>query len=399
MSWEQRYDTLISSLPERVAHSRLTLCGLSTVLDAVISLRKALSVSVPPTHGGQQLFNELIRRAQAGVGGELRVDWAGGASWMNEHLPFSIAVGGTGAHAARALAALGAPALLAVKARSDVMLNALGPNIFVASNGCPVPVSNVTPGKEDDRRVYIFEITAGDDIAGKSAPRSTRIIVRLSDEPLDLDEEFEIASIASAERAGAAVMSGFSILSENDLAEEVRRSKVLGQRWREAGLGWLHLELAGYDKDAQRDTVLEGLSGTVNSIGMSLSEFNSLVGKKVELKQGLLELATRFAVNRVSVHADDWAVSITAGDPNQERSALMMGCLLAACRAGAGHTVVPRGLPIGATLGATPFEESSADGWQFVTCPAPWLERPTTTLGLGDTFMAGCLLVLGAGVM
>jgi ADP-dependent phosphofructokinase/glucokinase len=34
-------------------------------------------------------------------------------------------------------------------------------------------------------------------------------------------------------------------------------------------------------------------------------------------------------------------------------------------------------------------------GWHIVTCPSPHLQQPRTTLGLGDTFMAGCLLVLG----
>jgi ADP-dependent phosphofructokinase/glucokinase len=30
-----------------------------------------------------------------------------------------------------------------------------------------------------------------------------------------------------------------------------------------------------------------------------------------------------------------------------------------------------------------------------VCCPAPYLEKPAATIGLGDTFLAGTLLVLG----
>ena len=34
-------------------------------------------------------------------------------------------------------------------------------------------------------------------------------------------------------------------------------------------------------------------------------------------------------------------------------------------------------------------------GWSIACCPAPYLEKPAATIGLGDTFLAGTLLVLG----
>jgi len=43
-----------------------------------------------------------------------------------------------------------------------------------------------------------------------------------------------------------------------------------------------------------------------------------------------------------------------------------------------------------------PFPERRQHGkWTFVACAAPFLAQPVTTLGLGDSFTAGCLLVLG----
>jgi ADP-dependent phosphofructokinase/glucokinase len=94
------------------------------------------------------------------------------------------------------------------------------------------------------------------------------------------------------------------------------------------------------------------------------------------------------------VHADDWAMSATRRDPAQEREALMMGCLMASARAANGTLTVPQTLPAEAHFETPPAEETQ-DGWHIVSCPSPHVDRPRTTLGLGDTFMAGCLLVLG----
>ncbi|MDR6743315.1 ADP-dependent phosphofructokinase/glucokinase [Herbaspirillum sp. 1173] len=399
MFWNQKYEDLVRSLPQKVANSQLTLCGLATVLDAVISLDKAVPHFRNIPDEGNVLVNELVRRAHAGVGGEIRIDWADGAEWLNKHVPFELAVGGTGAHAARALTILGAPALLAVRARSAEMLAGLGPKILLSCGGRAVSAADVAAGEPDHRRLYIFEITAGVQIAGKSAPRSTRVIVRLHDEVLDIDEDFVRASLNNVLKAGAGVMSGFSILSQNDISREVGAATRLGARWLKHGLPLLHLELAGYATDLLRDYVLNEFADVVNSIGMSYSEFQSLVGKDVPLKQGLADIAARYKVKRVCVHADDWAAALTCADMERERQALMMGCLLASTRAAAGKTIVPTGLPPSSKLGDVPFEDSTDGQWKYVACPAPWLEKPTTTLGLGDTFMAGCLFVLGARAM
>jgi ADP-dependent phosphofructokinase/glucokinase len=102
------------------------------------------------------------------------------------------------------------------------------------------------------------------------------------------------------------------------------------------------------------------------------------------------------AVDRVCVHADDWALSVTRGEPRPERDALIVGCLLAATRAAAGHLAVPSGPPADAAYRAPPRPTAILPpGWQLVCCAAPYLRQPRTTLGLGDTFLAGTMLVLG----
>ena len=108
----------------------------------------------------------------------------------------------------------------------------------------------------------------------------------------------------------------------------------------------------------------------------------------------IVATAQRLGVDRLCVHADTWALTATRGDAEHERAALMMGCLLASTRAALGYPARPVAMPPGATFEQSPDEHASGD-WNVVACAAPYLPRPATTLGLGDTFMAGCLLVLG----
>ena len=74
----------------------------------------------------------------------------------------------------------------------------------------------------------------------------------------------------------------------------------------------------------------------------------------------------------------------------------MAGNLLAATRARHGRLVLPDGCPSGAMFGETPLPPITQHGrWTTLCCPSPHLARPAATIGLGDTFLAGSLLVLG----
>ncbi|MGE3742060.1 MAG: ADP-dependent glucokinase/phosphofructokinase, partial [Geminicoccaceae bacterium] len=166
------------------------------------------------------------------------------------------------------------------------------------------------------------------------------------------------------------------------------------------GLTTIHLEMSGFADPGARDRVLEAARGAVTSVGMSQSEFLELGlagGGVDELAAAMTTLAARLELDRLCVHADQWAVTATRGDPHREYQALMAGCLLASARAAAGRPVIPRAVPEGALLDPPPFAPlASLGAWTIVACPTPYLHQPATTLGLGDTFTAGCLLVLGS---
>jgi len=102
------------------------------------------------------------------------------------------------------------------------------------------------------------------------------------------------------------------------------------------------------------------------------------------------------ALERVCVHADTWAAAVTLNDPAEEELALMAGCAIASARAANGAPAKTIAIATAAEFHPLPFETPVRRGrWTFVACASPYLDRPATTLGLGDSFTAGCLHILG----
>jgi ADP-dependent phosphofructokinase/glucokinase len=397
-SWRARYVELAQKLPTFGGRCGLALCGLNTCVDAVVALREAGPLFEPDVPPAAAAFAaELRYRVARGVGGEIRVEWPEGSSWLEERLRPRTAMGGTGAHAARLLTLLGGRALLALTDRSSHQLALVDPRLLLAEDGRSVPAGAVIPRGEGRPNIYIFEYTAGQRVADIVPGRSSRIIVRFNDPGLDHDLDFEAVSTALAAEAGSGVLSGFNAVASDELAAEVRWGRQLGLAWAAAGVPMLHLELAGYQSAADRDSVIRGLQGCYSSIGMSHSEFLALGRPTEDLGLAMIGLGRVLGVRRVCVHADQWAASATLDDPGHELDALMAGCLIASARAAAGGPVWPDAAASAASFAEAPFGDASRRGaWWLVSCAAPYLTSPATTLGLGDTFMAGCLLVLGA---
>lgn len=396
----EAYRALLARLPELVRTSRLTLCGMGACVDARVSMHDMaglMGATEPPQ--AVALAQALRARAASGVGGEFFADWPGGPAWLGRHVPVRYALGGTGPQAAWVLAAAGAPALMALEDRSAHMVACLDPRLHLAEHDDMVPASRLAPHGAARPDIFIFEYGAGVPIGDVIAPRASRIIVRFSNHGLEHDDAFDRLSVALAPQAGAALLSGFSNVPADALGPETARCSALARGWRTAGVATVHLELAGYDSAALGERVLDGLRGAITSIGMSHSELLTMDPGATDgagLTAAMGALGDRLGVGRVCVHADHWAAAATLGDPAVETEALMTGCLLASSRAAAGHPVRPTGLDPAARFEVAPLPDVAAHGrWSVVCCASPYLEAPATTLGLGDTFTAGCLLVLG----
>ncbi|MGK9167626.1 hypothetical protein KXR53_15080 [Inquilinus limosus] len=396
-AWRSAYLGLISELPSLAARARITICGMSACVDACIALSDVAPLLQSRLPEAAANFLAMLKeRAARGIGGEVRVDWPGGPAWLSERLKLRYALGGTGPQAAWVLSAIEAPAILALQDRSAHMLSQLPPGVLLAERGGTVPARQAAPCGEKRPDIFIFEYTAGMPVGDAIPPRSSRIIVRFNDPGLEQDGDFDALTPAMARSAGAGLVSGFNCEPAERLDAAIDRVFALCRAWRSAGLENVHLELAGYDSPAARDRVLDAAAGVVTSIGMSQSELLALDPEGDPPHGAMMALGDRLGLDRVCVHADHWAAAVSRGDPERERLALMTGCLLAASRAAAGVPVLPKALDPEARFHELPFAaEARSKAWSFVACPSPHLGSPATTLGLGDSFTAGCLLVLG----
>jgi ADP-dependent phosphofructokinase/glucokinase len=419
--WREQYQALVPRLPGLAQNLPLTLCGLATCTDAYLRLADAESLFSARNEKAVLLARALQQRAANGIGGELFLDWPEAEEWIAHNLPISSwGLGGTGAQAAQALAVLGGRALITLEDRTQQQLSVIHPDVLIATQeglkkrsaiGEPVaPKSGVSPTKAElvapKSRVggtkaepgsskpahYIFEFSTGEVIGTERVKRSTRVIVRFANDRLDRDPDFARESVAQASQAGAGVICGFNEVPPASLAVELEYTKSLLAGWRAEGLSAIHLELGGYEEVGLRDRVLHDIGPLVSSLGMSHSELREFGSS--DIASVAAKLRTAWGLNRLCVHADTWALAVTNKDPERELAALMCGCFLAACRASAGKVSVPGGIPADAAFQHPPYPSiNRLSDCSLVCCPAPYLEQPKATIGLGDTFLAGTLLV------
>jgi len=158
-----------------------------------------------------------------------------------------------------------------------------------------------------------------------------------------------------------------------------------------AGLEVIHHELSEFPTLARLHEAVR--LGLATSIGLSLSELYTLTNSRGD--PGLLaqQIASQYGPCRVIVHADHWALSVHQGDPEHQKQILVPGNAFAAARATNGRPTAILD-PVKEAVFAADLPPSGVlgDGWQATCVPAPYLHRPASTIGLGDTFCAGALL-------
>jgi len=396
--WRDDYRAFIERLPSYVSNARLTICGLATCVDAYVRLDGAPALLQADVGTPQAaLAKELFRRAGAGIGGEFRMQWPGGGDWIENNLQISSwGLGGTGAQAAQTLAILGAPALMSLENRNERQLSVIHPDVRIAGNAGLVRSGDLPTVKGSKPAHYIFEFTEGMRVGPVIPRRSTRTIVRFADDPLDKDPDFVRESIAAAGSAGAGILCGFNELSAEELDEALAETLTLIKAWKDRGLRIVHLELGDYASTQARDLVLKSLGRQITSLGMSYSELWGLASGPEDPVEKAYELSEVFGLYRLCVHADTWALAITRGEAEQELEALLCGCLLASTRAEKGQPSLPAQIPEAAVFQDLPTGILGKRGARCaVCCASPYLEHPAATIGLGDTFLAGTLLILG----
>ncbi|HEX6525185.1 MAG TPA: ADP-dependent glucokinase/phosphofructokinase [Streptosporangiaceae bacterium] len=405
VSWRDAYVAVAGRVAEQAPKARLMFTGASACVDAIFPIgaerlgRLARGVAVGSPGGsadgraGAELLARVMARVVDGRGGELLTRWSDGPSWVFELLgpPDRHQVGGTGPQASWALAVAGAESVLALADRSAEQLAVIDPRVGLCSDGSIVAAGSVAPSGTPAKLPHcILEFTAGTSWGGMMVPRSSRIILRFGDEPIECDEQFLTVTSRLASVAGAGLLSGLNTLAEDNLNERLWLA-ALGRAWSDGGLPVIHHELAEFPSLRRlRDAVT---LGGATSLGMSLSELFMLAGTSGDPRLLARDAADLSGVRRVIVHADDWALAVHRDDPRQTRDVLLTGNSFAAARARAGQP--SSGLepaPEAAYTDRLPLDGPLGDGWQATSVPAPHIPRPAGTVGLGDTFVAGVLL-------
>ncbi len=394
--WGQAYSESAARLSRVAAKSRLILSGFCACIDWLVTLDEIVPVLLAMLDpDAVQLGQELLRRAEGGIGGELLARSVE-IPPLAGRLVRRRSLGGTAAQAAYALAQLGAPVLMALQDRNEEQIALLHPDTLIATETGLVRAGALPAQHGRGKAPHIIvEYVRGRGVAGIVPPRSTRVIVRFADDGMDRDPHFVSASQNLARDAACGILSGFNAIPDDMLEATLAEAGDVAKSWHEAGLALIHLELGDFPNRSHRQSVIDRLSGCFTSLGMNYNELFLLLPGPESVHTKARYLAETLGLQRVSVHADDWALTMTRGDPWRERQALLTGCLLAASRAAHGRPIVPDAPPQGASFRLPHPAFAEETGWYAVSCPAPWLPRPASTIGLGDTFVAGTMLVLG----
>jgi ADP-dependent phosphofructokinase/glucokinase len=395
--WRGTYLEVAERLRAGASAARPVLMASNACVDAVFHVDAArLSRLTAAGDGdgiGAELAVRVLARIAAGRGGELLTRWPGGPAWITAMLgpPDRYQLGGSGPQASWALATVGAPSVLALGDRSAEQLAVIDPRTGICTDGVVVPAGSVVASGTPTKLPHcILEFTAGTRSGPLAVPRSSRIILRFGDEPVERDEQFFHIAPALAASAGAALLSGLNSLPD-DGSDDRRWLAALSRLLSQAGLTIIHHELGEFPTPA-RLRQAAGL-GLGTSLGLSLSEFFMLVGGQGDPCLLGPRVANEYGARRVMVHADHWALAVHRDDPKHQESVLLAGNAFAAARARHGEPAAALDPAEEATYtDDLPPSGALDDGWQATCVPTPHLRQPKGTIGLGDTFTAGMLL-------
>ncbi len=409
--WRDRYTDVAARVLRDAPASGPFVLGFNVCVDAVwhvdAALLERLGTLVSPAKSGSAAASRLCRRildrVTRGRGGEIFCDWTDGPAWFAEHIPppRRLQVGGTGPQAAWTLAVLGTRCLLPLADRSRAQLQVLHPDIEVAIGAEWTPLRRLladagppTPGRPFH---HIFEFTAGTQADDLSVARSTRVIVRFADDGIECDENFAAAQRTVLPSTQGGVISGMNAIGPSDTASWHWLDATV-QAWADLGVPHVHLELAEYPSRPDLEAAAAYGAGRAHSLGMSLSELRTLTGGPHPSWSAVGDLATRHGYDLVVVHADDWALAVHRDDSTTVEARLLSGGLLASARAAWGTPTAHLQLPEDAAfVDDRPASQALGDGWRLTCVPTPWQRAPATTIGLGDSFVAG--FQLGAALV
>lgn len=437
--WHHHYYTALERAVCRAEQAcrmqRLIACGFTINLDRVVAFDhlaaerlfagQAFEPPAEPVTRADTIADLLVGIAQcvaAGSGCDLPIRDLAVQEWLLGRVDGRVQIGGTGAQAAATLATLGFPVLLHTTGRSPEQLAGLPgrEKIVVAGPQGLAPVEAVPDPTDQTMWHVALEFDQGLRLplpGAPAAPAGNRVII--SYDPVNADFTIDPAFSAALSDASAGIssllISGFS-----QVIEPAKLQRVLGEAatalraWRASRPDLLtHLELGAMPESRSLVDTLEILSSLVASVGCNVDELRQILeafgmtmaNPGPDLIDQLRWLARRFDLPRLSLHTRDYCLTVTDGDGERERDALLFGSLVAGTRSRTGtflefadltatlarEAINPAGLAVLRALG------DDASGYllpDVVATPGLSIASPVASVGMGDSFTAGVLALL-----
>ncbi len=410
---------------------RLIACGFTANLDRVVAfdqdvadrlfVGRAVDVAGPRvTRAGDvdALLTGIAQCVACGEGCDFPVADPAVQDWLLGHVAGRVQIGGTGAQAAATLAALGFPALLHLTSRSPELIAAL-PGQERITIGSPDGLLPIAQGRDAAATMWhvVLEFAAGLRVPGPAAPAApaaNRVIV--SYDPVNsafvIDPGFDAALNDPGLDIRTLLISGFSQASARQTLERVLWDTAVALRiWRAVRPDLLvHLELGAMPDATAMLRILEVLHPLVGSIGLNIDELRQVLralGMEMapagpKLAAQFRALAERFPAPRWSLHTRELCLTVTVGDAEAERDALLFGSLTAAARARLGDfpvvadldAALAAGVPNAAGMALLCTLAIAGDGYGgdgLVATPGLCIDGTRASVGLGDSFTAGVL--------
>ncbi|NOZ82417.1 MAG: hypothetical protein GXN98_01155 [Euryarchaeota archaeon] len=372
--------------------ARAFICCFNTCVDVI---KHPLQGELDSLELG--LREELERCARTGEQVEVPVDRETVEELVRELGYDAVAVGGQAGQMALTASRLGVRCYLHSEPSSRLRELFRGLEVLVGDAGGLVRVDEL----EGDAELpvhYVIELRAGDVHFGFRVPSHTRFIASHDSAAftLKLNPSYLEHLTAELRHIPKACVSGFHLV-EGRHASRLREAARLIEEWREDL--YIHTELGQFSSSRTLEMFRRHVLPLVDSAGFNEVELRQLTGEE-ELGGALAAAAQE--VERAVFHTSQYALCLASPQdhPKQLRAALQFGTLLASYRAVHGVPPDMRGLE----GFSTPKPDSAALqvyrrlrrqlGERLCFVPALTTPAPRHTVGLGDTFAAGFVLVV-----
>lgn len=369
----------------------------------------------------------LLYHMRTGKGGEALIIESELCDWLEKNFLFEEeTMGGNAGNMASTLSKLSMRVIVNVPQLTEDQANLFEcpENIFIPTikggKILCVPVLKAIRRGDESVVHYIFEFRRGDKIELKdeliNVKQNNRFIASYDSYNTLLwqDPAFNKISPDLIRSIDACLISGFHLLRE--INDNLRKSQLILRKWKKINPDLkIHVELADFQEPQVLEYVVKNFS-FVDSYGMNeteLMDVSSLFGEKLKdtdvlsLLKGSIKFYEESGINKIIIHTPEYSFGLyERDDPEKIKSALILGSLLAACRAKRGSSCSKKDL--GTLLKIAKINEIGLEKVKILRdeiemncpemkgkiqcCPSLDVGPIKSTVGLGDCFAAGFVL-------